>query len=101
MKKGFGFIELLIVIGIIGSLLGIIYGGLSKSGSLYCLYNPDYTCTITVDKSEKIEQAVSNSIEEVKSRNFKIIGLEVRCMSDGTKKIICRGITEANLIKDD
>ena len=88
----------IVIIGICGcGLMFIIH----KSGAMHYHYNPDYTCTITVDKSEKIEQAVSNSIEEVKSRNFKIIGLEVRCVSDGTKKIICQGITEANLIKED
>ncbi len=90
---------LAIAIGV-GGMSGIIFM-IYKSGAMHSYYNPDYTCTITVDKSEKIEQAISNSIEDVKSRNFKLIGLEVRCVSDGTKKIICNGITEANLIKED
>lgn len=95
------FLNVLLVIVIIAicgcSLMFIVH----KSGAMHYYYNPDYACIVTVDKSEKIEQAVSNSIEDVKSRNFKLIGLEVRCISDGTKKIICEGITEANLIKED
>lgn len=95
------FLNMLLVVVIIGICIGSIMFMMHKSGVMYFYYNPDYTCTITVDKSEKIEQAVLNSIEDVKSRNFKLIGLEVRCVSDGTKEIICNGITEANLIKED
>ena len=95
------FLKPLLVVVIIGILVSGLMFIVGKSGAVHCYYNPDYTCTITVDKSEKIEQAVLNSIEDVKSRNFKIIGLEVRCVSNGTKKIICEGITEANLIKED
>ena len=97
MKKGSTFIEWLVVIGIIGILFGVVYGGLNS----LCVYNPDYTCNITVDKSEKIEQAISNCFEDIKSRNFIVIGLEVRRNSNGKKEIICKGITKANLIKDD
>ena len=95
------FLKILLTVVIIGTLVGSMLYIVHKTEGIH-YYNPDYTCVITVDNPKKIEQAISNSIEDVKSRNFKIIGLEVKCSSDGTKKfIICKGITEANLIKED
>lgn len=90
-----------VIIAIIGILAGILLYYIIHKTEVANYYNSDYTCIVTVDKSERIDQAISNSIEDVKSRNFKLIGLEVKRISDGTKKIICKGITEANLIKED
>ena len=62
-------------------------------------YNYDYVTTIQVNKPEKIEQAISNCIIDVQSRNFKIIRMDVRRYKEDDIVIECGGVTEDHLIK--
>ena len=62
----------------------------------------DYDTQITVDKAEKIQQAVSNAVNDVTSRGFIVIDLDVdRFPVTGNYGITVRGITQANLLKKD
>lgn len=63
-------------------------------------YKFDYTSSIKVDKSEKIEQAISNCVNDVKSRNFIVVSLEVLNYGPNNIEIICSGVTKYNLIKE-
>ena len=68
---------------------------LACSGSI----NYDYARTIQVDDSSKIEQAISNAVNDVKSRNFIVIKLDVETRHDREFKITCGGIDRGNLLK--
>lgn len=62
---------------------------------------PDYTVTIHVDKSEKVEQAVSNAMHEVVRRDFVPAELDVRRTLDGGFTVRCKGIERGNLLSLD
>ena len=59
----------------------------------------DYARTIQVDDSSKIEQAISNAVNDVKSRNFIVIKLDVETWHDREFKITCGGVDRGNLLK--
>ena len=60
----------------------------------------DYAKTIQVDDSSNIEQAISNAVNDVKSRNFIVINLGVETWDDGRSfKITCCGVDRGNLLK--
>ena len=62
---------------------------------------PDYTVTICVDKSEKVEQAVSNAMHEVVRRDFLLTELVVHRTLGGGFVVRCRGIERGNLLSLD
>lgn len=58
-----------------------------------------YSCRIEVDKSEKIEQALSNAIEDVSSRKFIVINTNVKyCAIDGHFLVEAYGIDKGKLL---
>ena len=59
----------------------------------------DYKTTVEVDDSSKVEWAVSNAVNDVKERNFVITKLEVETWHDKSFRVICGGISRANLLK--
>lgn len=60
----------------------------------------DYSRTITVDDANKIEQAIVNAKDDVKSRNFIIIDIDVIKISFIKKfKIIVKGVDKSSLLK--
>lgn len=59
----------------------------------------DYARTIVVDDSAKIEQALSNAVNDVHSRNFTVIQVNVkRRFLDGKFTVTCGGIERGNLL---
>lgn len=62
---------------------------------------PDYTVTICVDKSEKVEQAVSNAMHEVVRRDFVPAGLAIQRTLNGGFTVRCKGIERGNLLNLD
>jgi len=63
--------------------------------------HPDYTVTIRVDRSEKVEQAVSNAMHEVVRRDFVPADLDVQRTLNGGFVVRCRGIERGNLLNLD
>ena len=63
--------------------------------------SPDYTVTVDVDKSEKVEQAVSNVMHEVVRRDFVPAYLDIRRTFNGGFTVRCRGIERGNLLRLD
>lgn len=61
----------------------------------------DYTHAITVDKSEKIETAVSNVLDCLTRRDFVPVRLEVTRSFDGTYTVRGTGADRGNLIRRD
>ena len=61
----------------------------------------DYTHAIMVDKSEKIETAVSNVLDCLAKRDFVPIGLHVNRGRNGTYTVRGSGIDRGNLIRRD
>ena len=59
----------------------------------------DYARTIQVDDSFKIEQAISNAVNDVKSRNFVVTKLDVKTQHARSFKITCGGVDKANLTR--
>ena len=59
---------------------------------------PDYTVTICVDKSEKVEQAISNAMHEVVRRDFVLVELDVKRTFVGDFTVRGRGIARGNLL---
>lgn len=60
----------------------------------------DYECQITVDKCEKIPQAMTNAVNDVASRDFIVVDLDVKKYPLAkTYGVTCRGITRARLLK--
>lgn len=62
----------------------------------------DYTANVVVDKSEKVEYAVSNAVADVESRRFALVGVEV--VHDRLTKrwrVSAQGIERAKLLKED
>ena len=65
----------------------------------YTSIQSDYTKSIAVDDSSKIETALSNAVECVKSRNFVITKISVKQRkADGKFVISCGGIERGNLL---
>ena len=62
---------------------------------------PDYVFTVCVDKSEKVEQAVSNAMHEVVRRDFVPTELEVNRTLGGGFVVRCRGIERGKLLSLD
>ena len=63
--------------------------------------SPDYTVTVCVDKSEKVEQAVSNAMREVVRRDFVPAGLSVQRTLNGGFMVRCKGIERGDLLSLD
>lgn len=61
----------------------------------------DYKSVVTVDDSEKIERAVSNAIDDVRSRKFVITKIDVMIdnWSKSRFRIVVGGTDGANLLK--
>lgn len=65
----------------------------------------DYTHKIVVDKPEKIDQAISNAINNVESHRFKVMSLNVEKLytrpfgfGDIRYVIRCSGMTDASVL---
>lgn len=66
----------------------------------YKQIDSDYVKTIEVDKSEKIIQTLENAINDVKSRNFIVVGIHVKeCTLDNTFLVTVEGVDEGALLK--
>ncbi len=59
----------------------------------------DYTKCITVDDSSKIERAISNVVNDVKSRNFVVTKLVVDSYKNREFRVKCGGVDRGNLLK--
>ena len=60
----------------------------------------DYTRTIEVDDSSKVEWAISNAVDDVKSRGFIVNTLNIRHRLFGkTFQVSCSGIERGNLLR--
>ncbi len=86
------------VIGV--AAFSIIFGAwmiwfLADDSDIKC----DYARIVQVDDSSKIEQAISNAVNDVKSRNFIVIKLNVETWHDREFKITCGGVDRGNLLK--
>ena len=96
MKKLFNFIVIeqpvfLVLIMVIAVFVITIFGESTMS--------TDYTKTIVVDDSAKIEQALSNAVNDVHSRNFTVIQVNVKQrFLDGKFTVTCGGIERGNLL---
>ena len=90
-----GMIEV-VVISVFAVVLGIwLIRFLVCDSDIKC----DYARTIQVDDSSKIEQAISNAVDDVKTRNFIVIKLDVKTWQDRSFKITCGGVDRGNLLK--
>ncbi len=88
--------ESLKVIGI-GALIAIII--ILSVPSRYSSIRNDYTREIVVDDSSKVEQAISNAVNDVVSRNFIVKMVDVKFDWLNEKYVIsCGGIDRGNLI---
>ena len=87
MAKVIGFILLAVV------ALGIVVPA-------YIRIENDYTCKIEVNDSSKVEWAISNAVNDVKSRGFIVHEVNVkRCWVNNNNFVIqCGGITRGNLL---
>ena len=89
------------VLEVIGIVAFVIAFGIWMIWFLAC--DSDITCdyakTIQVDDSSKIEQAISNAVNDVKSRNFIVIKLDVESWHEREFKITCGGVDRGNLLK--
>jgi len=59
----------------------------------------DYKTIVKVDDSSKVEWAISNAVNDVKSRNFIMTKLTVETWHDKEFKITCGGVDRGNLLK--
>lgn len=61
----------------------------------------DYQSIVEVDKPEKVEWAISNTVQAVTSRNFILTGIEIiHCMFGCDKFVIkARGCEQATILK--
>lgn len=57
-----------------------------------------YKYKISVDSPEKIEYAISNAVNIVKSKDFVVIGLDVHIISKNRFSVVCKGIEKENLL---
>ena len=95
MKKILNFIvdePVIVLFIVIAAVFSVIMFGKSTMSA-------DYTKTIVVDDSAKIEQALSNVVNDVHSRNFIVIQVNVKQRLFNNNFIItCRGIEQGNLL---
>lgn len=86
-------------IGIIGAIILaiVLVIGLQPA---YNQINAQYSRRIYVDKSEKIEQALSNAVEDVTSRRFIVVGTSVKqCVINNDEFIIeVNGVDRGHLL---
>lgn len=61
----------------------------------------DYQKSITVDSMSKIENAIKNATEDVTSRNFLVVNLEVKKHDIKKYTVTCKGIDVSKLLKED
>lgn len=62
----------------------------------------DYEKRIEVDKAEKVPQAITNAIQDVESRNFIVVNLQVReCFIDRTFEVRAKGLDKGSLLNLD
>ena len=87
-----------IVIGLFVTLVTIMIWWFRPS---YSCVKSDYTKSIKVDSISKVEQAISNAIHDVESRNFIMIGLDVSVYNKRNFEITCRGVDRGNLLKSE
>ena len=61
----------------------------------------DYQSVVVVDKSEKVEWAISNAVQSVTSRNFVLTGIEIIHCTFGCDKFVvkARGCERATILK--
>ena len=59
----------------------------------------DYKTTVEVDDSSKVEWAISNAVNDVKSRSFVVTKLEVETWHDKSFRVTCGGVSQTNLLK--
>ena len=59
----------------------------------------DYKTTVVVNDVSTVEWAISNVVDDVKSRNFVVTKLEVETYYDESFKVTCGGVSQANLLK--
>ena len=61
----------------------------------------DYQSVVEVDKSEKVERAISNAVQSVTSRNFVLTGIEITHCTFGCDKFVvkARGCEQATILK--
>ena len=94
---------------IIPCIIGISFGFFALAGVFDAIYNYntqyDYTHKIVVDKPEKIDQAISNAINNVESHRFKVMSLNVEKLytrpfgfGDIRYVIRCSGMTDASVL---
>lgn len=96
MKKILNFIviEQPVFLVLIATVIALAIAVFGKS-----TMSTDYTKTIVVDDSAKIEQALSNAVNDVHSRNFTVIQVNVkRRFLDGNFAVTCGGIERGNLL---
>ena len=61
----------------------------------------DYQSIVEVDKSEKVEWAISNAVRSVTSRNFVLTGIEITHRTFCCDKFVvkARGCEQATILK--
>lgn len=61
----------------------------------------DYQSVVEVDKSEKVEWAISNAVQSVTSRNFVLTGIEITHLTVCCDKFVvkARGCERATILK--
>lgn len=61
----------------------------------------DYQSVVEVDKSEKVEWAISNAVQSVTSRNFVLTGIEITHRTFCCDKFVvkARGCERATILK--
>ena len=61
----------------------------------------DYQSVVEVDKSEKVEWAISNAVQAVTSRNFVLTGIEIIHCTFGCDKFVvkARGCEQATILR--
>ena len=86
------FLILIVLIGI----GGILYAISTESQQV----KADYTSRIVVDKSEKVEWALSNAVENVRSRNFVVTSVKTTYVrTTGNFVIECGGTELAHVFE--
>lgn len=89
MIKAFGIIGLFILVVVLAI-------GLQPA---YKQIDAQYSRRIYVDKSEKIEQALSNAVEDVTSRRFIVISTSVKkCVVDDDFIVEVCGVDKGHLL---
>ena len=93
MKQILNYFPIMVIVFVALSSLCILFSRLDVA--------TDYTKTIVVDDSAKVEQALSNAVNLVHSRNFIIVKINVKKrLRDGYFIIKCSGIDRENLLSN-